>query len=149
MQLRALSTSVIIAALIATPVATGHSSDQQGQAARAVPVLGAAWSPGATGFGHAHPRRFDSGGDGLGGAQKVRWTHWGSSRAIGHGWAIYVAPDEAAYQGHLTRATIVASQSGRCHGRYAYRDVHWYFPGHGGSLSHPTNGFGASDMCSG
>ncbi len=72
------------------------------------------------GFGAAKPRVVYLGGDPTGYVSKLRWYHWGSSRAVGYGQGWCAGPSGVA-DGHYCTTALHVSNVGICHGRRAYR----------------------------
>jgi hypothetical protein len=133
--------SVLIAACSSSQMALDrHSTTSRAPATtqsatgESTPVLGRVWHPGIgqTGYGEVRPTAIFNGGDPTGRAQDVRWDSWGVDRAIGHGTAEYLKPNQIVADGSFEPATLVAYDLGDCHGRIAYRALTWYFPEHGG-----------------
>ncbi len=90
---------------------------------------------GGVGFGSVEPSILSLGGDPTGTISGVTWSSWGDSIAQGSGMASYVAPGQATASAVKAQATIVAFNLGICNGEMVYRDVEWYFPTYGQSMS--------------
>ncbi len=90
------------------------------------------------GLGQAEPSKIFNGGDPTGLVKHITWQSWGAARAIGHGQAEYVGPDQTVATGTQKPATVVAFHLGSCDGTLMYRAVEWYFPGQGQSFD-PTH----------
>lgn len=106
-------------------------------------MLGVATRSDVTGYGQVKPTEINNDGDGTSLITNITWTSWGGARAVGTGTTLYVAPDQANYQGSQQTATVVASDLGRCAGHPAYQHVSWYFPQHGEHLD--PGGYNACD----
>jgi hypothetical protein len=105
-------------------------------AAAQAPRLGRPSRPGQAGYGEVRPSRIFNGGDPTGIVDRIQWTGWGSSQAIGAGDAEYVWPGTAvADNGIVPGARVVAFHLGRCRGRPSYNALEWYFPKYGQSFN--------------
>jgi hypothetical protein len=113
------------------------------------PTLGVAraWGASAVGFGEVKPAEISFGGDPTGLLTGITWQSWGGDTATGTGTSTYVGPNQSAAQGVQERATVVASDLGRCGGVAAYQQVKWYFPEQGETLS--TGATTTINACSG
>jgi hypothetical protein len=106
-----------------------------------------AWGASAVGFGQVKPAEISLGGDPTGMLTGITWQSWGGDTATGTGTSTYVGPNQSAAQGVQERATVVASDLGRCGGVAAYQQVKWYFPEQGETLS--TGATTTINACSG
>ncbi len=96
---------------------------------RHLPVLGAPNFVYINGFGVIRPRTVSFGGDEGSLTIHVRWTTWGSTRAVGYGQAWMLRPHaKGMTDGSYQSDEVVAYNRGDCDGHYAYRDVKWFFP---------------------
>jgi hypothetical protein len=133
---RAAWVAAAIALLATAACALGMSAlapaATAGAGARAAPRLGRVQSSAQSGFGDVRPQRIFLGGDPTGLVDGIRWSGWGSDRAIGHGDAEYDWPGTAvADNGPTPGARVVAFQLGTCRGRPSYNALEWYFPKYG------------------
>jgi hypothetical protein len=101
--------------------------------------VSSAWGASAAGFGQVKPAEISLGGDPTGMLSGITWQSWGGDTATGTGTSTYVGPNQSAAQGVQERATVVASDLGRCGGGAAYQQVKWYFPEQGETLSTGAN----------
>jgi hypothetical protein len=101
----------------------------------AVPVLAGPWNRDQEGYGHVKPSTVYNGGDSSGLVKNIRWSMWGSSRAIGEGLGLWIGPKRHSFEGTRERVRIVLFQLGYCHGKRAYEAIEWYFPQHGERFS--------------
>jgi hypothetical protein len=92
-----------------------------------VPVLGSKKFdlPAGSGFGTAHPKKIDNGGDPSGIAYGLSWAHWGHATSIAHG-TTNVPKRSGGYYAHRGRIEFRASDLGSCSasGPLAYRHLH-------------------------
>ncbi len=122
MRRRLIALAVAASVIALAPAATAASA----------PTLGRSWAPSQQGYGHVAPRTIFNGGDPTGLVKRVRWSHWGAARAIGHGIGDWVWPGQSVAAGSTAvAATVVAWDLGSCHGKRAYRKIDWYFPTRG------------------
>jgi len=122
-----------VAVVLACAGCAGSPAQQQA----AVPTLGrpAGVFARGEGFGQVRPSRIFNGGDPTGLVTHITWKSWGGARASGTGTSDYVGPGQSVATGTPQPVTVVAFSRGACHGRYMYRAVEWYFPGHGQRFS--------------
>ena len=92
------------------------------------PVLGQIWgSGGQVGYGQSRPSTISNGGDPTGLVTHIKWSSWGSARAIGTGISDYTGLSQSVAAGTEEAVTVVAFRLGTCHGRPSYLAVEWYF----------------------
>jgi hypothetical protein len=115
-----------------------------------VPVLGAkAFDlPSGSGFGTAHPKRIDNGGDPSGIAFHLAWAHWGDATSTAHG-KTYVPKKSGGFFRHAGRIELRASDLGQCtaNSRVAYRHLHAREAAPGKSYGHWFRWSGAKTIC--
>lgn len=117
---------------LVAPVIAGKTDRQAWSMVETPPVLGHAWSSNTVGYGRARPPTVFNGGDPTGLVRHIRWTGWGSRKAVGSGISTYVWPGTGvANNGPVRGARIVAFHFGTCRGRPSYNAVEWYFPRYG------------------
>jgi hypothetical protein len=58
----------------------------------------------------------------------IRWSSWGSSKAVGHGGGYFVLDPAKSGKEKGEAAVITAYDLGKCRGRWAYRAYKVYFP---------------------
>ena len=129
----------------ATTATTATTSTVPGTA----PTLGlaSAFGPSAAGFGQVRPLEISLGGDPTGTVTGISWQSWGGAQATGTGTGTYVGPGQTVAQGSPEAADVVASGLGTCGDAPAYRQVTWYFPTEGQTLS--TTTVSTVDACTG
>lgn len=111
---RLFASVLILASFIAAPAAA--------LAGGGPTVLGSKRAfPHGEGFGTVKPQTVYLGGDPTGYVSKLRWEHWGSSKAVGYGrgWC----PGKSVASGHYCTAALHVSNLASCHGRRAYRTM--------------------------
>jgi hypothetical protein len=112
----------------AAAIATANAARPQPLTAhQVVPVLGAkAFAPGGSGFGTAHPKRIDNGGDPSGIAFQLTWTAWGHSVSKATGKTYVPRAMGGGFYKHPGRIQFRASDLGRCSAgsHLAYRHLH-------------------------
>ena len=99
------------------------------------------WSPGATGYGTSRPSELNANGDGTSVVDGITWQSWGGATATGRGTASWVPPTGPNSDGQQTRAVVIASDLGDCHGHLGYRKVGWYFPSKGETAATAQSGY--------
>jgi hypothetical protein len=103
-------------------------------AAAAQPTLGLAGvvsSPYASGFGQIRPSRINYAGDNTSFVNRIRWSSWGSAKAVGHGVANWVFPGWDNAAATPVKAELVAYGLGVCDGVRVYQHVEWFWPSRG------------------
>jgi hypothetical protein len=99
------------------------------------------------GFGAVRPSAINFNGDPTSYIDRIRWSSWGGSRAVGHGIAGFVWPGFAVADGtRYVGATVVAFDLGTCDGHSAYQREEWYFPQYGETFVPAAAGW---DICTG
>ncbi len=99
------------------------------------------------GFGAIRPPAINFNGDPTSFMDRIHWSSWGVSHAVGHGIAGFVWPGFAVADGtRYVGATVVAFDLGRCDGHPAYQREEWYFPQYGETFA-PASA--AWDICTG
>jgi hypothetical protein len=99
------------------------------------------------GFGAIRPSAINFNGDPTSFINRIRWSSWGGSQAVGHGVAGFVWPGFAVADGtRYVAATVVAFDLGACDGHPAYRREEWYFPQYGETFAPASAGW---DICTG
>lgn len=84
------------------------------------------------GFGAVRPASIDFNGDPTSFIDKIHWSSWGASQAVGQGVAGFVWPGFGVADGtRYVAATVVAFDLGTCGGHPAYQREEWYFPQYG------------------
>lgn len=107
-----------------------------GTIASLAPTLGRVWSPNQLGYGEVLPTTVFNGGDPTGRVKQIRWSGWGSPRAVGAGIGDFVWPGESVAQGSTrAQAHVLAYDLGLCQGQLAYRKITWWFPKYGETFS--------------
>jgi hypothetical protein len=146
-QPSATVTVTATASPVATPTASAVASATQVSSASAtapaastpppVPTLGrvAGVFAHGTGFGSVRPAKIFNGGDPTGLVSGITWKSWGGHTAVGTGTSEYVGPGQSVATGSQASARVVAFNLGYCAGKLMYRNLEWYFPGHGQAFS--------------
>jgi hypothetical protein len=130
MRRRLIATSVglqlIVGLLAGATAPTSAAAPSVQTVHRAQPVLGYKRFAGTSGsgWGKAHPKTIDNGGDPSGIVDHLRWTHWGHKKAFGKGKTFVNKPQGGFYRRPAT-IRLRASDLGMCHRKLAYKKLYY------------------------